>query len=482
MKTNKIFFTLTLALGLSSCCNSYQPTDEANLYEDDYTPFLNIKDIDKWGVYNVHDPSIRKFGDTYYCYSTDVYFGHPKDVFKDSDIKVGVGHIRSSKDLVNWKFEGFIFDSIPQEAKEFVKSQSPGFEANNIWAPFILKHGDVYRLYYSFSAFGKRTSYIGLAESESPLGPWQPKGCAVKTDTLSKMNAIDPSVVTDAENGKMWMIYGSFFGGIYALELNPQTGLALKEGDQGHMIAHRKNWQKDNMEAPEIIYNPELKKYFLFTSYGPLVTTYNVRACVADHPEGPYVDYFGNDPKDEIDYMPIVTAAYKFDNHPGWAGLAHCTVFDDGDGHYFMASQGRLSPQNFLMDLHVRRLDFQKNGFPTVSPERFTGFYNDELTKNMICGSWEFITLNADVERKDNDAGQVRDNHLIESEINSSCLKEISCGDVVSLMGEDLTIKVDNKVLEGKVYFGHDWENKKKTILFSALNENGNSIWAKKVK
>ena len=36
------------------------------------------------------------------------------------------------------------------------------------------------------------------------------------------------------------------------------------------------------------------------------------------------------------------------------AGTAHCGLIDAGDGRYFMAHQGRLSPQNQLMDLHVR--------------------------------------------------------------------------------------------------------------------------------
>ena len=48
------------------------------------------------------------------------------------------------------------------------------------------------------------------------------------------------------------------------------------------------------------------------------------------------------------------------------AGTAHCGLIDAGDGRYFMAHQGRLSPQNQLMDLHVREVFFTVNGWRCV--------------------------------------------------------------------------------------------------------------------
>ena len=105
--------------------------------------------------------------------------------------------------------------------------------------PYIIPYKDKYRLYYCVSAFGRKTSYIGLAESTSPEGPWTQKGCIVKTDDSTAMNAIDPSVIADENTGKWWMHYGSFFGGLYCVELNPETGLALNEGDLGQDVYKR---------------------------------------------------------------------------------------------------------------------------------------------------------------------------------------------------------------------------------------------------
>lgn len=269
---------------------------------------------------------------------------------------MGYIQVRRSKDLVKWEFVGWAFPEIPQEAVEWVRSHAGGEGATNIWAPYIIPFGDKYRLYYCVSAFGRKTSYIGMAEAASPEGPWTQRGCVVKTNEASVMNAIDPSVMADPVTGKWWMHYGSFFGGLYCVELDPETGLPAEEGDQGHLTARRANYQKDNLEAPEIIYNPDLKQYYLFVSYDPLMTTYNVRVGRSDKAEGPFVDFSGVELKDTTNNFPILTAPYRFHNHPGWAGTAHCSVFTSDEGQYFMAHQGRLSPHNQMMDLHLRQV------------------------------------------------------------------------------------------------------------------------------
>ncbi len=262
----------------------------------------------------------KKFGDYYYIYSTDAIFAENRRQAADQNVPLGNIQIRRSKDLVHWEFVGWAFSEIPEEAVAWVHANNGGRGATNIWAPYVTKKGDKYRLYFSVSAFGKKTSWIGLAESDAPEGPWQQKGAVVKTNSDTPMNAIDPSVIEDVDNGKIWMHYGSYFGGLYCVELDPETGLTRRKDDLGHLIARRANYRKDNLEAPEIIYNPKLKKYFLFVSYDPLMTTYNIRVGQSDRPEGPFMDYFGKNLSDTTNNDPIIVAPYKFENHPGWAG------------------------------------------------------------------------------------------------------------------------------------------------------------------
>ncbi len=490
-KSNLLILIGLFLLNIPNCF-AKTPLFSPNPWKDDYREISGLDNYKSWGTYNVHDPSCLKIGDTYYMYSTDaIYFDRGMHGGKP-DIKPGNIQVRTSKDLVNWKFEGWAFDSIPHEAKDWVLSHSDNKGATNIWAPYIVHYKNIFRLYYCVSAFGLQTSYIGLAESDSPLGPWRLAGAVVKTQTGDKMNAIDPSIVTDVKNGKQWMHYGSYFGGLYAVELNPETGLTSTPGDQGHSIARRANMKKDNIEAGEIIYNPEFKKYYLFMSYDPLMTTYNVRVGRADKPEGPFLDFFGNDLRDTINHYPILTHPYQFKNHPGWAGTGHCSVFTDDKGNYFMAHQGRLSPDNQLMDLHVREIKWTKSGWPVVSPERYTASKQNKITKKDIPGTWEIIRIqDARTDRK-LEFGQILwgENQLRKTEIDAS--KVVQFKKDGQMEGSDglwkytpengLTLKLKDEMITGLIVFnGHDWENQTETILFTGLDKNGCSVWGKRV-
>jgi arabinan endo-1,5-alpha-L-arabinosidase len=445
----------------------------------------------QWGTYNVHDPAGKKIGDYYYVYSTDAIFRENRKEAHEKGVPLGSIQVRRSKDLVNWEFRGWAFPEIPQEAVEWVKSNTGGKGATNIWAPYIVEHKGIFRLYYCVSAFGLPASYLGLAESTTPEGPWELKGCVVKTNRESVMNAIDPSIITDPETGKWWMHYGSYFGGLFCIELNPETGLPLKEGDQGHLVARRANYKKDNLEAAEIIYNPELKEYFLFVSYDPLMTTYNVRVGRSKNPEGPFTDFYGKDMRDTTNNYPILTAPYQFDNHPGWAGTAHCGIIRD-NGKYFMFHQGRLSPQNTMMVLHVREVFFTSDGWPVVSPERYSGTPSRKFTKDDLAGEWEVICLIEPLHERQLEAGQILwgEEELVDEEWNRSFhIILAEDGDIESRGSwqfkpdkQTLSILLDgDEIKELIIFAGQDWENERETILFTGLDKNGRSVWGKKI-
>src|SRR5699024_3146568 len=196
---------------------------DINSIRDTYSSIAAAQFQDQWSVYNVHDPSIKKFGAYYYCFSTDVAFGE--------EIRPGI-QVRRSKDLVEWHFQGWAFSDIPSEARDFIK-QHGGQSFNAIWAPYVLKVNDEYRLYYSLSSSTPRLSVIGLAVASSLEGPWTQRGLVVESlnDNSVQTNAIDPSVVV-TPSGEEYMYYGSAWDGIYVLKLDPTTGLAADEGDR----------------------------------------------------------------------------------------------------------------------------------------------------------------------------------------------------------------------------------------------------------
>ncbi len=492
-----IFSIATLShclLMLSSNPAAFAPAPSPNPWKDNYHDVSKMENYRQWGTYNVHDPACKKIGDYFYMYSTDAIFAENKKEAKEKEVPLGFIQMRRSKDLVHWEFTGWAFPEIPNEAVQWVRSYAGGKGATNSWAPYLMPYRDKFRLYYCVSAFGKKTSYIGLAESDSPEGPWEQKGCVVKTNNETDMNAIDPSIIEDPETGQWWMHYGSYFGGLYCLQLDPQTGLALQPNDKGHLTARRANYKKDNLEAPEIIYHPELKKYFLFVSYDPLMTTYNVRAGRSKHPEQEFTDFFGKEMKDTTNNFPILTAPYRFENHPGWAGTAHCGIVNDEQGNYFMVHQGRLSPQNHLMVLHVRQVFFTPDGWPVVSPERYTGSQPVHFQKKDLVGEWEIIRIFEPQYERQLEAGQILrgEGELKNEECNPSVhIQFMKNGKLDDSKGEWkfaadkqlLQLNIQGERISNLIVFaGHDWENETETALFTGLDSRGRSIWGKRIK
>ena len=146
---------------------------------------------------------------------------------------------------------------------------------------------------------------------------------------------------------------------VYCIELKSVTGLALTPDDLEKCMVRRAGGDTAIIEVPEVIYTPALKKCFLFVSYSPLFTTYNVRVGRADNPEGPYLDINGKDMSTVEDNFPVLTYAYRLDNQLFCSGIGCCGVLND-NGIFYIFHQGRLAPDNFMMDLHVRKYsDFQ---------------------------------------------------------------------------------------------------------------------------
>ena len=449
---------------------------DINSITDTYESIAPFAWYTKWSVYNVHDPSIKKFGDYYYCYSTDVGFG--------IDVRSGI-QVRKSKDLVEWTFVGWVFNNLPSMGSAYITAQG-GTPFNSLWAPYIMKVGNEYRLYYSLSSAVSRLSVIGLATATSPEGPWTEKGLVVtsKNDATVQTNAIDPTVVVTPA-GEHWMYYGSAYDGIYVLQLDPATGLALNNGDRGVRIAQSGftgSTINGNIEGAEIIYNETQSKYYIFIAYDWLETKYNVRVGRGDNPQGPFYDYNGIDINTVQDHGPMIVAPYQFQGHSGWQGTAHCSVFKDDAGQYYMAHQGRPGASKYSMDLHVRKIFWMQNGWPVVSPERYAWEDNATVAKDSITGQWERIKLDYHVvpgfaNEQTNPDFQVSTNLTIDAAgtINANA------GDTWTYAAPWLQLNWSTGSTE-KVFVqkGRDWENKKSTYIFTGLNEIGTAVWGKK--
>src|SRR5581483_796534 len=108
----------------------------------------------------------------------------------------------------------------------------------------ITQLGDRYLLYYSVSTFGKKVSAIALATNTSLdvadgkfAHPWHDDGVVIRTGDGENYNAIDPAVFHDAD-GKLWLVFGSFWSGIKLIELDPATGKRLAPDVPPVALAH----------------------------------------------------------------------------------------------------------------------------------------------------------------------------------------------------------------------------------------------------
>jgi arabinan endo-1,5-alpha-L-arabinosidase len=421
-----------------------------NIPRDDLYNAEILDDEKRWTTNNVHDPGSFKDADTYYVFSTDAQNG--------GTFRGGV-QVRKSKDLMNWEWVGRAFPDVPEEAKAWTG-------AKGLWAPDVEKFGDTYYLYYCASQFGKNQSFIGVATSQNIEGPWEDQGEVFKTKQGDGPNAIDPNITFD-KNGEPWMVYGSFFGGLFVSKIDPNTGKLLEYGE-GKLIAKRHISVEGAIEGPYIIYNKEFDYYYLFVSYDSLFTQYNIRVARSKNIEGPYLDHNGNEmtnttlPPNDVGMK--VLGGYKFGDHEGWVCPGHNSILKDGE-NYFIIHHARGERDKRWHYLHTRKIVWTRDGWPLVSPERYAGEEEASVALETVIGDWQLILMD-------------KDNNV---QVHSNEIKMTA--DVISKLGSnEFQLLYGKNIIEGIIMPGWDWEEWHETLVFMGKNNKGEVFVGKKLK
>ncbi len=164
-------------------------------------------------------------------------------------------------------------------------------------APDAIKIGDRYLIIYGATGGGLGGGHAGkiytmwnkTLDPKSPdfkfSTPIEVTGSEVDEDC----DAIDPGVLLDPTTGRMWLSYGTYFGFIRIVELDPKTG-ARVEGNEAKNIAI-------DCEATDLIYHNGW--YYLLGTHGTCCdgvnSTYNIVVGRSRNVTGPYLDNMGRD-------------------------------------------------------------------------------------------------------------------------------------------------------------------------------------------
>ncbi len=444
MKFRKVLSTLTAACLLLGSLAAL-PTTAAN-----YTRA------------SVHDPSIVKLQDgSYYIIGSHLGAARSKDL--GNWTSAANSHLGSTNTTF---FKNIYADlAIPEKWSNTTNGYNL---AGNLWAPDIIYNEAMgkYCMYLSVNGQVWNSSIV-LCTADNIDGPYTYQGTIVYSGFTNKSvnnvndtdvprvlgsnpdisrylggdgswnasygtNAIDPAVFYD-EEGDLWMIYGSWFGGLYMLELDERTGLrdynvkyeTIANVSDAYMGKKAAGGNFVSGEGPYIEYMkaPGSNKgyYYLFVSYGFFNSNggYNMRIFRSESPDGPYVDQNGNSaifPRggDNIagNIGERLMSNYQWDcNDRPFKAQGHNSVLMDDDGKLFTIYHTKFDDPYGFHEVRVHQMIMNEDGWPTAAAYEYTGETLSETghTMEAVTGEYEFIfhTLNqkfvneqsADVER-----------------------------------------------------------------------------------
>ena len=164
-------------------------------------------------------------------------------------------------------------------------------------APDVMKIGNRYLVIYGATGGGLGGGHNGriLTMWNKTLDPNSPNFKYTEpievaaSDGLEDNDAIDPGLLLDPNTGRLWVSYGTYFGNIRIIELDPNTGERIK-GNKEQDIAI-------DCEATDMIYRNGW--YYLLGTHGTCCdgvnSTYNIVVGRSRSVTGPYIDNVGRD-------------------------------------------------------------------------------------------------------------------------------------------------------------------------------------------
>lgn len=305
------------------------------------------------------DPSVLVVDDTVYLYT-----GH--DTATNESYVIPEYLCYSTKDLVNWTYEGVVFKM----------SDVSWADRNSAWAGQVARHydeaagKDMYYFYFCSwdNTDGGRQS-IGVAVSESPTGPFTDIGTALvkgslTADQTSTWNDIDPTVwIENDENGEehIYLCWGN--SKLYMCELNSDM-VSVKDMDGDGEITFRK----------------DVKSQKVPTSFTEAAWLYRRQDSDGNY-TGDYYLFYAHGWREQLGFATtsdLWSGNWEYGdvimNASATSNTNHPAVFDFNGETYIIYHNGSLPKgSGFRRIACIEKLEFYSDGFVKTLDETATG-------------------------------------------------------------------------------------------------------------
>jgi arabinan endo-1,5-alpha-L-arabinosidase len=194
-------------------------------------------------------------------------------------------------------------------------------------APDVVHIGDRYYVSYAKGGGGlagghASNVYVMWTKTLDPNSPdfgFKDETIVASSNGVEDCDAIDPAFLLDPTDGRLWLTYGTYFGFIRMVELDPKTGK--------HIVGNKPINVAIDCEATAMMYRDGW--YYLLGTHGTCCdgpnSTYNIRVGRSKKVTGPYIDNMG---------VPMLKGGGKLVGAASghYAGLGHFGLLDLGDG------------------------------------------------------------------------------------------------------------------------------------------------------
>jgi len=390
--------------------------------------------------------------------------------------------------------------SCPQAAIGYAIADNPG-------GPYK----DMGVLLYSFGSRNTEDTYdkktwdmLRAAESgntEAWVDVTAPNGEVISYNSNFCPNAIDPCTFYDAE-GQLWMLYGSYSGGIFVLKLN-DDGTIDRTASKGYYGTQIMGNYHTPIEGPFMLYSPETKYYYIFTSYGGLNANggYNIRVARSRTPDGVFEDPAGYSMLDckgiagqTMGRQNAVIEKYglklmgnsefvpygdEVNPSEGYMSPGHNSAYYDAKtGKYYLIFHTRFKGTGDRYQVRVHEMFMNDDGWPVVAPHRYSGdIEGAKLTKKNVAGIYKFVNHGTRT------TGQLTESSIVT--LNADGTVTGAAEGTWSIGGKtkrSATFTLDGKTYKGVFHYQYDPANNCNRVTFTACGDSNETVWGSKAE